>query len=338
MVIRSNRRRALTLGAGSLAIGLAGCAVERWQEPPGATEAAADGRVLTPWLSITGGWRAEPAPLAPLPAARPTGGRVNFVLPTGVAARDDVLLVADAGARTLWRVDRARDAISPLAPFTGGVPDHGTAMQLGADFSAWVALPAEHMVVQYDLRGRIVRRWRDDADVPRPVAVVVSEDRGEVLVGDAATATIVVFDPLGNPRGVLGGRRPAALQSVTAMALGPHGLYVLDRIAQQVVVLDGAGAVVEVIGEQHLVQPRALAVDRSGRVFVSDDADQRIKVFRGRDLVASVGGSGNGPARFGRIESLALDGNLLHAADSLNARVQVLMVAPVTLEAPAVRR
>jgi hypothetical protein len=243
-----------------------------------------------------------------------------------------MLLVADAGARTLWQMDRPRDAIGPFAAFTGSVADHGTSMQIGSDLSTWVALPAEHMVVQYDASGRLVRRWSEQVDAPQPVAVVVPEDRSRVLVGDAATARVLVFDPLGRIQGVLGGRRPPSLHSVTAMALGPQGLYVLDRMAQQVVVLDPQGLPVEVIGEPHLVQPRAIAVDASGRVFVADDQDQRIKVFRGRELLASFGGQGVGPGRFGRIESLALDGNLLYVADSLNARVQVLMVAPPTLE------
>jgi hypothetical protein len=55
-------------------------------------------------------------------------------------------------------------------------------------------------------------------------------------------------------------------------------------------------------------------------------------VFRGPRLLADYGGTGNGPNRFGRIESLAIDANLLYVADSANARVQVLMVAPVSLE------
>lgn len=330
MVIFCKRRRALAMAAGGAALALAGCAdVQRVEPPPAGSEGE---RIVTPWLSLTGGWRAEG--MAPLPAGRPTGPRINFIQPTGVAARLDVLVVADAGARMLWRVDRTRDAVTPLAPFTGGVADHGTSMQLGNDFAVWVALPAEHVVAQYDLRGRLVRRWRDEADVLRPVAVVVPEDRSEVLVGDAATATVVVFDPLGNARGVLGGRKPPELKSLTAMVAGPRGLYVLDRVARQVLVLDRRGQVVEAIGGHHLVLPRALAVDASGRVFVGDDGDQRIKVFRGAELLAAVGGTGNGPARFGRVESLALDGNLLYVADSLNARVQVMMVAPTSLEAP----
>jgi hypothetical protein len=80
------------------------------------------------------------------------------------------------------------------------------------------------------------------------------------------------------------------------------------------------------------VQPRALAVDASGRVFVSDDAGQVIKVFRGTRLIATAGGSGAAPGRFGRIEALAVDGNLLYVADSANARVQVMMVAPPSMD------
>jgi hypothetical protein len=67
-------------------------------------------------------------------------------------------------------------------------------------------------------------------------------------------------------------------------------------------------------------------------VFVSDEMEQRIKVFRGDRLLASFGGQGNAPGRFGRIESMALDGNLLYVADSVNARVDILMVAPPSME------
>jgi hypothetical protein len=331
MVKPALTRRAFAL-AGAAA--LAGCAagegeVRRLPPEPG-------NALLRPWLSISGGWKLDSA--SALQLQRPAGGRVNFVQPVGVAARNDVLLVADNGARVIWRYDRARDGMAAFTGFTGSVPEAGASLQLGSDLSAWVAQPADHAVVQYDLRGRLVRRWVSEFDAPRPVCVVVPEDRSEILVGDAATARVLVFDPLGRPREILGGTRPAALQSVTAMALGPGGLYVLDRLAQQVVVLDRRGVPVEVIGEQQLVQPRALAVDASGRVFVSDEMEQRIKVFRGGKLLASFGGSGNAPGRFGRIESMALDGNLLYVADSLNARVEVLLVSPPSMETPEAPR
>lgn len=322
------RRRGLFAGALYVS-GVAGCATDGPAEPA-ATAAAVGNALLTPWLSINGGWRVEPQRLAQV--ARPAGPRQNFLQPVGVAALGDIVLVADAGARTVWRLDRGRDAMAAFAPFTGTGAEQGASLQIGNDLSAWVALPAERMVVQYDAGGRQVRRWQDEADAPRPVAVAVPESRSEVLVGDGATARVVVFDPLGRAVRVLGGGRTPPLQSIAAMALGPGGLYVVDRLAQQVVVLGPVGEVLELIGEDQLVQPRALAVDRSGRVFVSDDSDQRIKVFRGSRLLASAGGFGSGPARFGRVEALAIDGHMLYIADSLNARVQVMLVAPPSME------
>lgn len=333
MVNPSRRRRAIVLGGACLAAAaLPSCTMNA----PAVNASAdamlppRDSQLLTPWLTIDGGWRLGPS-TRPF-AAPATGPRLAFVQPVGVAARGDVLLVADAGARTLWRLDRTRDAMAAFAPFSGAGAQQGASLHIGADFHVWVALPSEHMVVQYDPAGRMVRRWQDDVLISRPVAVAVPEDRGVVLVGDGASTEVVAFDPLGRALRKFANGRVHALQSIAAMEFGPHGLYVLDRLAQQVVVLGPDGQVVEVVGENHLVQPRAMAVDRAGRVFVADDADQLVKVFRGPNLLGAAGGRGRGPGRFGRIEAMAVDANLLYVADSLNARVQVLMVAPPSLE------
>lgn len=322
-------RRALMLGGGALALALAGCAVE---EVIGRGSEVREHPLLTPWLSLNGGWSADAR--QPFQGAPIAGARLAFVQPIGVAAQGDLVFVADAGARVVWRLERSRDAMSRFAPYRGGTADVGASLQVGSDLSVWVALPAEHEVVQYDVRGRLLRRWRDDANIPRPVAVAVPESRSEVLVGDGTTAQVAVFNPLGRPVRLLGGGSTPALQSIAAMALGPEGLYVLDRLAQQVVVLGPFGEVVGVIGEHQLVRPRALAVDASGRIFVGDDADQRIKVYRGTKLLATSGGAGAGPGRFGRIEALAVDGNMLYVADSLNARVHVMLIAPPSMERP----
>jgi len=331
-MVKSIGRREFTMGLGALALGVAGCAGEQVPASGAASGAAAAGAsaLLTPWLSLNGGWRADAR--QSIGAAPVAGPRINFVQPVGVAAQGDVLMVADAGARTLWRMERGRDVMARFAPFTGSGAEQGASLQVGNDFSTWIALPAEHRVVQYDARGRMVRQWIDEANAPRPVAVAVPEDRSEVLVADGASAQILVFNPLGRLLRVLGGDRAHMLQSIGAMCLGPRGLYVLDRVAQQVVVFGPRGEVIEIIGENQLVHPRAMTVDRSGRVFVGDDIDQRIRVFRGSDLLGSAGGTGAGPGRFGRIEGLAVDGNMLYVADSVNARIQVMLVAPTSME------
>lgn len=329
MVKTPTRRDALALAGAAIALGVAGCASDD-QAVARPLGAAPSSGLLTPWLSINGGWRVDlQQTLRPTPAVGP---RMMFVQPVGVAVQGDVLLVADAGARMIWRLDRSRDSMASFAPFTGWSAEQGASMQLGNDFSLWVALAAEHAVAQYDVRGREVRRWRDDANAPRPVAVAVPENRSEIFVGDSATSQVVVFTPLGRSIRLLRNERSPVLQSIAAMTLGPQGLYVVDRLAQQVILFNAKGAVVEVIGENQLVRPRAVAVDPSGRLFVSDDVDQQIKVFRGTELLGTAGGFGGGPNRFGRIEAMAVDGNLLYVADSLNARVQVMMVAPPSME------
>jgi hypothetical protein len=322
------RRAWLAAGMATAGIAVAGCAGAdpvRRRLPPERND------VLTPWLTIQGGWRLGSAQPSPVQAREPAV-RVTLLHPVGVAVRADTAIIADAGRSTLWRYDRPRDAIVPLAPFGGHSADHGVSMKIAPDFSTWIALPAEGEVVQLDAGGRVLRRLRDDVNASRPVAVELWLERGQVLVGDAATSSIVAFDRFGKSfRFHQSGRSP--LQSVAAMDWGPLGLYVLDRLAQQVVVLGPRGEVLDLVGDESLVHPRALAVDRWGRTFVADEADQRIKVFRGRELIATFGG----PAMFGRIEAMALDVNLLYVADSVNARVRVLMVAPPSLERPVGR-
>jgi DNA-binding beta-propeller fold protein YncE len=161
--------------------------------------------------------------------------------------------------------------------------------------------------------------------------VVATEAPGDIFVADSTDARVVVFEPYGR---VIRRFGETKLQSVAAMVAGPLGLYVVDRLAQQVVVFGYDGSVRQSFGEGVLVQPRAIAVDAAGRVFVADDADQTIRVFLDGEHIANAGGQGSAPGRFGRIDALAVDGNLLAVADSLNARVQLLLVSPESLRRP----
>jgi hypothetical protein len=79
--------------------------------------------------------------------------------------------------------------------------------------------------------------------------------------------------------------------------------------------------------------PRAVAVDREGRVFVVDDADPgAIQVFFGGERVLRYTGSGAVMLR--KIEALAVDGNLLYAADGLSGRIFILLITPESLRRP----
>jgi hypothetical protein len=337
-------------GIGAVLSWLGACAAPGELAPVAPADQPAAGAVLTPWLTLTGGWRGQAPAAAPDPLQRPAapagalasglpraaslpgmpggalGPRLNFVWPVALAARDDTVLVADAGLRQLLRVDRGRDQATPIAALPA---DRGLALQLATDGSAWLAEPATGLLRQLDRDGRPLRAWRDDRLAARPVGVAwLPEAGGQVLVADAQLAQVVAFDVFGRALRRFGQGR---LQSVVAMAAGPTGLYVVDRQAQQVLVFDRVGEWRASLGADTLVMPGAIAVDRGGRVFVADEADAAIHVFVDGERVARVGAAS---LRMARIDALAVDGNLLYAADSLGSRVQILLITPESLRRP----
>ena len=123
--------------------------------------------------------------------------------------------------------------------------------------------------------------------------------------------------------------------AIASMATGPDGIYITDRIGRRVVVLRTDGTIRYVLGAQHLGNPGAIAVSRDNLVFVNDNFDQTIKVFKAQKnapqgengtMLAKVGGPGSGPGSFNSIDGLAVDGSILYVADSLNARVQIMLI------------
>jgi DNA-binding beta-propeller fold protein YncE len=72
-------------------------------------------------------------------------------------------------------------------------------------------------------------------------------------------------------------------------------------------------------------EPRAVAVDADGRVWVADFGNHRVQTL-GPDLepIAAYGGQGKGPVQFEQPCALAIAGGHVYVADTWNGRVQVL--------------
>jgi hypothetical protein len=283
--------------------------------------AAASGErpLLTPTQPLTGArLSAQQSGLFGSTQQGVAGGYVTFMAPMAAVARNHVIYVADGRLRQIFRYDPAQLA---MARFTDYNAAGLAGMVMAPDMSLYVADTATHKVLHFSWDGRLLRSFGSDNALVRPAGVVVDDATRQLYVADSLYNHVVVFNSLGRTLATL---KSMEAHSIESMARGPDGLYLVDRVGRQVVVMGLDGRDRYAIGNEVLRDPRAITVDRFNRVFVSDDFDNTIKVFEQGELAASFSGGG---APFNRITHLSLDQNILYVADSLNGRIQVFHVA-----------
>jgi hypothetical protein len=281
--------------------------------------------VVTPWRTLSGApLNTSPNPaLGTLPGARPLGF-LPWISPIALASRSSFLYVADSGRGQIFRYDLVTQEMSPFAGFAQGAV---LSLAVAADLSLYVVDISAHQVSHYAANGKLIRAFQKSPDVARPVAIVLDDRTGELLIADSLYNHVVVFNSLGYAGAVL---KSLETRNIDAMSGGPDGLYLLDRLGQQIVVLGRDGRDRYTIGVDTLKDPKAIAVDAFNRVFVSDGFDNTINVYEQGNMVASFGGTGATIASFNRITGLWLDRNMLYVTDSVNARVVTFHVNPPT--------
>lgn len=241
-----------------------------------------------------------PAGLQPWGATSPVAG-LEVSKPQSLAAADDGrLVVADggAGAALVQQIDGSvqritlrgmerpvwsgEDAWMPAdgsfvtagqAPRTlrgSGEPPKVLLAAAPMPFG-WVmatAKPDQAVLVSGELR---IQRALSLPERSTPIDVA-ADARGRVMVLDGRSDRVIVFDSPDAPaRAILEGR----LDKPQALAVGPLGhLFILER-GGRVTVADHGGQVIATVGPAlpggpTLAEPRDLAVDGAGRLFISD--------------------------------------------------------------------
>ncbi|TAN85472.1 MAG: hypothetical protein EPN14_01090, partial [Gallionella sp.] len=201
---------------------LTGCAT-----PDNAT---ARGELLRPWIELTG---AKPGELLGGVAGR--NGYTRLLYPTAVSARNNDIYLVDAGLRRILRYNRAQQT---LARFTTLAPDTGAGIYAAPDMSVYVTDPAVGQVLHFAWDGTPLPSLGAPGNLARPVSVVVDEGGGRVLVADGLYDQIVVFSNMGMPLSII---KPRQVRAIAAIASGPDGIYVVDRLARRVAVLGWGG-------------------------------------------------------------------------------------------------
>ncbi len=280
--------------------------------------------VLTPRQTIGGGRiEASIIDMPPSIQRRPEfAGYVTWTSITAVGSRGTFLYVFDSGRQQIFRYDLVRQTMTAFAPSPGA---RVTALAVGPDLSVYAADSGARKVLHFARDGRLLRTFSNPRELAQPVALAFDETSGNLWVADALFKHVAVFNSLGLLTDLI---TPSDARSIAAMARGPQGLYLVDRIDRKIVVIGRDEQEHPGFGTDSLQDPAAIAVDQYGRVFVADNFYRSIRIYKEGQLIGSVGPEGPAPVMFGRIGGLWLEGNTLYAADSLNGRVQSFAVAP----------
>lgn len=286
---------------------------------------------LAKWTSLSGNLLARPArlPGAPPGPLQSDVKYIQLVTPAAVAAIANTVYIADTGQRAIISFDRG----TRTAAVVTTVPEMTVRAGLFVDraYTLYLAEPASAAVFLFDIDGNPYQTLRNDTELPQPVTVVTNTGGDEIFVGDELAAHILVFDRAGTLIRSIGTGTGvnARFQSVVALASGPDQLYVSDRLGHQVHALAPDGSYRYGFGREDLDVPGALAIDEYNRVYVADNGDSTIKVFRG-GLLEAVVGAPNDPVGLGFqvISSLWVSDGLLYVADAARASVDILKVVP----------
>ncbi len=168
----------------------------------------------------------------------------------------------------------------------------------------------------------------------RPLAV--SESPSGVLVVDTGNSRVQSLDANGEYLWEAGGLGTAegSLRRPTSAVASGLAVYVLDALGLRIhqfhirgeyqgVALDFRRPDLE--DRLGRVDPRGLAVGRSGSILVTDSEGDRLLVFAPDwALLHVIGGFGSGPQSFSDPEGIATDRERILVADSGNERIQVL--------------
>ncbi len=293
---------------------LSGCATN------GLFDGFSNEELLQPWVELSGGQ-------VSLPSGALKSDYIVFRRPTAISVRGNDLYLVDAGLRRIFRYDRFQQT---LTPFATSVPvESETAILAAPDQTVYITVPSLGKVAHLTREGILLPTLESPGNLARPISVAVDEHSGNVYVVDGLYNHIVTFTGLGSLVSII---TPEKVRSISAIAIGSGGIYVIDDISKQVVMLDLDGYFRYSLGVKFPSEPGSIAVDGNNLLFMSDNYDNSVKVyslkgFGKSSMVGGVGGIGGQVSEsYNGIGSLAVEDETLFIADSLNSRIQTLLI------------
>ena len=257
----------------------------------------------------------------------------RFVRPTGVAARGDVLYIADPGAQALFVFDAVRGREIAVLNAGGERLASPVAIALGPSDTVFLADSALRRVFVIDREGKLVRSIGGEGRLARPAGLAYDANADRLYVADSATHRILVFAADGRMLSTFGsnGNDRGAFNFPTHLALTRDGnVVVTDTLNFRVQIVAPDGAPIASLGHVgdgsgDFASPKGVGTDSTGVVYVVDSLFDAVQVFaRDGTLLVAFGERGTRPGRFWLPNGLFIDANdRIYVADAYNQRISV---------------
>jgi len=298
------------LGVVIIMLLMTGCAMD-WADG----EASA---LFEPWVEVRGGQMSISS----------GGLNSDFIVlqrPVAISVQGNDLFLIDMGLRMILRYELLQQTLSP---FQSMIPiTENMSIFASSDESVYITAPSVGKVMHLTKEGQPLPSLIAPGSLAHPVSVAVDEGMGKVLVADSLYNHIAVFSKAG---GLLSIIKPPENVTISSIATGGGGVYVFDRLARRVFVMNWNGGVRYSHLLSSIEDPGSMAVTREGLLFVADNFDNSVKLFsfhgNGVELLGTIGGTDGKVESFGSIGGIAVAEDMLFVSDSVNSLIQSMLI------------
>jgi DNA-binding beta-propeller fold protein YncE len=257
----------------------------------------------------------------------------RLVRPMAVVSDQDMLFVADPGARGVHRFDRRGGDYAVIRRAKDEPLPSPVGLARGAAGEIYVSDSELRAIFVIRPGTKVATPVRLAAALAQPTGLAYDAASARLFVADTAAHCVRVFDRDGSLAATIGqrGTDNGEFNFPTLLWRTPQGrLYVTDAMNFRVQMFDEGGNFIGKFGGAgdgtgDLPREKGVASDRYGHIYIVDSLFHAVQIFdESGQLLLSLGALGHGRGEFWLPTGIFIgDDDRIYVADSYNRRVQV---------------
>lgn len=251
----------------------------------------------------------------------------HMTRPYSVAVNKHLIVVADPGLAVVHLFDTSRKTYRMM----DSAGEHHFESPIGLALSEdrlFIADSALNRVFVLDLRFKLLQILDT---FQRPTSLAFDPVNRRLYVADTPAHEVKVFDQSGEYLFKIGGRgdEEAQFNFPSHLAFTGDRLIVNDTMNFRIQIFSAEGQHLQTFGKHgtgsgYFVQPKGVAVDSDGHVYVADALANQVQIFdQDGTFLLGFGQKGNEPGEFMMPTGLTILDDSIYVADSHNRRVQI---------------